>query len=79
MLKDGVFHCDMVHNHSLLLVKCSHPGGLQTLYEGIGKLHAVLPSALNGRVCLGSHSGRIHPCKKPSEPIAQTVNPGVLA
>jgi len=79
MLKDGVFHSDRVHNHSLLLAKCIHPAALQTLYEVIGKLHAVLPSALNGWKCLGSHSGRIHPGKKPSEPNVQTVNPQVLA
>jgi len=79
MLKDGVFHSDMVHNHCLLLAKCIQPGSLQTLYEGIGKLHAVLPSALNGWKCLGSHSGSIHPGMKPSEPTVQTVNPQVLA
>lgn len=68
MLKDGGFYSDMVHNHCILLVKCSRPGAFQTFYEGIEKLDAVLPSAMNGRMCLGSHSGRIHPGKKPSEP-----------
>jgi hypothetical protein len=79
MLKDGVFHSDVVHNHCLLLVKCSHPGALQTLYERIGKLHAVLPSTLNGRMRLCLHSGRIHPGKKLSEPTVHTINPEVLA